>query len=60
MHDNNETSMAAIKAIMIWIGALVGSITLSKLVLLVTLIYTLMQAYVLWRDKLRGGNDGKF
>lgn len=60
MQDNNDTLAAVIKAAIMWVGALLGSITLSKLVLFATLIYTCMQGYVLWRDKIRrkGAADG--
>lgn len=55
MHDNNETWAALVKAAVMWVGVLLGSITLSKLVLFATLVYTLLQTYVLWRDKLKDG-----
>lgn len=59
MQDNNETGIALFKALVIWVGALIGSITMSQLVLFATLIYTCMQGYVLWRDKIQnhGGKD---
>lgn len=41
------------KAGLAWVGTIVGGLTLSKLVLIVTLVYTSMQAYVFWRDKVR-------
>lgn len=58
MHDNNDTGIAFLKTLVMWIGALLGSITLSKLVLFATLVFTLMQIYVLWRDKIKGKEDG--
>lgn len=41
------------KLVLAWVGTVIGGLTLSKLVLLVTLAYTSMQAYVFWRDKVR-------
>lgn len=58
MHDNKETWGALVKGAVMWMGVILGSITLSKLVLFATLVYTVLQIYVLWRDKLRGG-DGE-
>jgi len=58
MHDNNDTGIALLKALVMWVGALLGSITLSKLVLFATLVYTCMQGYVLWRDKIKGQGNG--
>lgn len=52
MHDNNETGIALFKALLMWVGALIGSITMSQLVLFATLIYTGLQTYVLIRDKI--------
>lgn len=60
MHDNNETALAVVKAAIMWIGALLGSMTLSKLVLFATLVYTGLQTYVLVRDKIvRRRPDGE-
>lgn len=38
--------------ILIWIGAILGHLTLSAAVLWVTLIYTLFKLYVLLRDEI--------
>ncbi|MCP1173803.1 hypothetical protein [Ralstonia chuxiongensis] len=59
MTENNDTWAGLFKAVVAWIGVLVGSITLSKLVLFATLVYTVLQTYVLWRDKLKGQENGK-
>jgi len=58
MHDNNETLWAILKVAAAWIAGLIGSITLSKLVLLATLVFTVLQTYVLWRDKIKRGANG--
>ena len=38
--------------IIIWIGAILGHLTLSTLVLCSTLIYTLFKLYILLRDEI--------
>lgn len=52
MDDKNETWVAVIKGAVIWAGAVLGNITLSKLVLFATLVYTGLQIFVLVRDKI--------
>ena len=52
MDDKNETWVALAKGAIIWIGAVLGNITLSKLVLFATLVYTGLQIFVLVRDKI--------
>lgn len=60
MQNSNETALAVVKAAIMWLGALLGSMTLSKLVLFATLVYTGLQTYVLVRDKIvaKRGSDG--
>jgi hypothetical protein len=36
-----------------WLGTILSSITLSKILVFMTLVYTTLQVYVLWRDKVR-------
>jgi len=50
--NNNEQAWAIVKGLIAWAGALIGSITLSKLVLFATFVFTTLQTYVLVRDKL--------
>lgn len=38
--------------IIIWVGAILGHLTLSTLVLWATLIYTLFKLYILLRDEI--------
>jgi hypothetical protein len=45
--------------ILIWIGAILGHLTLSSAVLWATLIYTLFKLYVLLRDEILGKNKKK-
>lgn len=48
----NDDLAAVLKTAGAWIGALIGSLTLSKAVLLATLVFTVLQTYILVRDKL--------
>jgi hypothetical protein len=47
-HDNPHISV--LDLLIIWVGTVVGSITLSTLVLLATLLYTVLKIYLLIRD----------
>lgn len=51
-NNDQETAFGLAKAALAWIGAAVGSLTLSKLVLFATLVFTSLQTYVLVRDKI--------
>lgn len=51
VHDTPPDSHTVIKVIVAWIGATYGSISLSDVVLLATLAYTLVQIYFTVRDK---------
>ncbi|MBL8508343.1 hypothetical protein [Chitinimonas sp. JJ19] len=53
-----DVGLEAIKAAPpVSVGAMtLAGLQLSDLVLLVTLLYTVMQLLVLWRDKFGGGN----
>lgn len=45
--------------LLIWIGAILGHLTLSSAVLWTTLIYTLFKLYVLIRDEIFSKNKKK-
>ena len=45
--------------IVIWVGAVLGHLTLSSAVLWTTLIYTLFKLYVLLRDEIFSKNKKK-
>jgi hypothetical protein len=47
-HDNPHISV--LDLLIIWVGTVVGNITLSTLVLLTTLLYTVLKIYLLIRD----------
>ena len=46
--------MAMLKIVITWLGTMIGGITLSSLVLTATLIFTLLQIYVLIRKIMKG------
>lgn len=41
------------KLLLSWLGLIASGVTLSRIVMLATLVFTLMQIYVLWRDKIK-------
>ena len=49
-HDDN---VAIVKLALIWLATFVSSVSLQHVLMAVTIVYTLAQLYVLWRDKLR-------
>lgn len=48
---DNDSHAAFTKVLLVWVAAVLSSITLSKLLMLATLIYTVAQFYFLMRDK---------
>lgn len=50
--SDHDTNAALIKLMVVWIGTMFGGITLSGLVLFATLVYTILQTYVLIRDRV--------
>ena len=50
--DDHETNAALIKLLVAWVGTMFGGITLSGLVLFATLVYTVLQTYLLVRDRI--------
>lgn len=49
MSNDHDTNMATLKIIVAWIGAAFGSISLSSAVLVATLVFTLLQIYMIVR-----------
>jgi len=53
---NQDTNTTLLKVAVAWFGTLFGGITLSGLVLSATLIFTILQIYVLirkiWKDNI--------
>lgn len=49
--NDHDTHLAFWKLLVAWVGALLGGVTLSQLVLLATLVYTVAQTFFLLRDK---------
>jgi len=54
MTNDHETNMAMFKVMLAWAGTMFGGVTLSSLVLTATLIFTLLQIYILVRKLWRG------
>jgi len=54
MNNDHDTHTAIIKVMVAWIGTALGGISLSNLVLIATLIYTLLQIYLLVRKIWKG------
>jgi len=52
MDSNNHSPTSFIDIVLIWVGTLLGQLTLSDAVLWVTLLFTLVRLYVLIRDDL--------
>ena len=59
VNDNTDLLPIWLKLIVVWAGTIFGSISLQQVVLAATLLYTLLQCYVLVRDKIvaRGQAD---
>jgi len=52
MVDTPNSHESAWDLLLIWVGAILGHLTLSSAVLWATLIYTLFKLYILIRDDL--------
>lgn len=55
MKDNemaHDDKVAWVKLLGVWAAAVASSITLQHLMMFVTLVYTLLQVYILVRDKI--------
>ena len=55
MERNSEAWDALAKGVIAWLGVIIGGLTLSKLVMLATLVFTSLQTFVLVRDKILRG-----
>ena len=54
MTNDHDTYAALVKILIAWIGTMFGGITLSGLVLAATLVFTVLQTFVLIRRLYRG------
>lgn len=52
MTHDNDAAPAFFKVLIAWAGAIWGTVTMQEIVLFLTAIYTLVQIYVLVRDKI--------
>ena len=54
MADDHDTTAALLKVLLAWAGTLFGGFSLSTAVLGATLVFTLLQIYVLVRKIIKG------
>lgn len=54
MSADHDTNTATIKMVLAWIGMAVGGITLSDIALTTTILFTVLQIFVLLRKLWRG------
>lgn len=54
MNNNNDGTIATIKLTLAWLGMTIGGITLSDIALTTTIVFTVLQIFVLLRRMLRG------
>lgn len=52
MNDDHATNAAAIKILVAWTLTFIGGVTLQMLVQLAALVYTMLQIYLLVRDRI--------
>lgn len=50
--DENNIKLAVAKLLIAWLGTMFGGFTLSGMVLFSTLVYTILQTYILARDQI--------
>lgn len=50
LHDDSRIPI--LKLLLIWVAAAVSSMTLQHVLMFITIVYTLVQLYVLVRDKI--------
>ena len=54
MSTDHDTNTATLKMVLAWIGMAVGGITLSDIALTTTILFTVLQIFVLLRKLWRG------
>lgn len=54
MSADHDTNMATLKMALAWIGMLIGGVTLSDIALTTTILFTVLQIFVLLRKLWRG------
>lgn len=50
--SDNDAAPAFFKVLIAWIGAIWGSVTMQEIVLFLTAVYTVIQIFILVRDKI--------
>lgn len=54
MTNDHDTNAALAKVLIAWLGTMFGGVTLSGLVLGATLVFTVLQIFILLRKLYRG------
>ena len=57
MNSDHDTSTAFAKIALAWVGAMFGSLTLSNIALIMTIIFTGLQIYKIVREIWMRRND---
>lgn len=52
MTHDNEAATAFFKVLIAWAGAIWGTVTMQEIVLFLTAVYTVIQIFILIRDKI--------
>lgn len=52
MTHDNEAAPAFFKVLIAWAGAIWGAVTMQEIVLFLTAVYTVIQIFILVRDKI--------
>ena len=52
MTHDNEAAPAFLKVLIAWAGAIWGTVTMQEVVLFLTAVYTVIQIFILVRDKI--------
>lgn len=52
MTHDNEAAPAFFKVLIAWAGAIWGTVTMQEVVLFLTAVYTVIQIFILVRDKI--------
>lgn len=52
MTQDNEAAPAFFKVLIAWAGAIWGTVTMQEIVLFLTAVYTVIQIFILVRDKI--------
>lgn len=51
--NDHETRMSAFKVVVAWLLTIVSAVTLQQIAAFLAIVFTGLQIYVTWRDKIR-------